>query len=340
MDNNVIFYHHSKQHFNIGDYLCTPKHYFNFKISTRDVSDEPKVLIIGGGTYNRSFGTDYINKYNVPINIGWGLGVTINRNDSQDLARIDQSITEALETFDACSTRDIDISKKYKKLHFVPCVSVMNNIVEIQSGKKTGIFLNADLKRTSVKTINKFRNSYKSDLIFSTNAINEIEFRHLFRQTDKIITNSYHVAYWGFLSGRNVAVIGYSSKFKSLIKLFDLDENNLLMYKKNNLNRLDDHIEKILNDNSYYQNVNDHIDYISEFRKTNISYAETLRNRAFLSNHKIITQNENSLYKRTLEINGIYGLLKKESKDQRNTKSNSNRKISRRLFRKLKNKFF
>lgn len=277
MSEKIFFYNHNNDHFNIGDFLCTPKHYFNFKLRPEKSNNLQDTLIIGGGTYNRSFGLNYINKYSKPINIGWGLGVTINKNNPHQVNNIREVISEALNIYDICSTRDNDIIKWNEKLLFVPCVSVMNDIIELPAGNKTGIFLNADKKRTNADTIKRYNHFESERLIFCTNAIDELEFRHFFSQTNKIITNSYHVAYWGLLSGRSVAITGYSSKFSSLIKLFNLDESMLLHYNKSDLTKIDNNISAFLKNGDYYQQLVNHRDYISEFRNRNIKFAEILR---------------------------------------------------------------
>ena len=53
-------------------------------------------------------------------------------------------------------------------------------------------------------------------------------FVDIFQNNQHIITNSYHAAYWGLLSGHNVTLLGYSSKFTSLLKIFNLDDNLLI----------------------------------------------------------------------------------------------------------------
>ncbi len=339
MANEVQFYHHNKKNFNIGDYLCTPSHYFNFKYFEPDLSNKPSALFVGGGTYNKSFGTDNINDYNFPVNIGWGLGITINNKNTQDLKKIRETISKALNIYDICSTRDKEISEMFENLYFVPCVSVMNNIVEVQTGTKTGIFLNDDKKRTSIDTINKFRYQNSRDIVFSTNAVNEIEFRYLFGQTNKIITNSYHVSYWGLLSGRSVAIIGYSSKFESLMKLFNLNKERLLTYKKNNLNLIDQHIELALNNNDYFQNIVDPKKYISEFRKINIKYADTLVERKLFSEFEIIQQDDNSLYKRSMEVHDHYELMNSNFRKVENSDYLSTKKKVKKIYKKIKRKF-
>ena len=340
MSEKIVYYHHNKDHFNIGDFLCTPKHYFNFTAGGKLNQKSGGVLILGGGTYNSSFGAEYVKNFHLPINIGWGLGVTIDRDNPEDLKRSKDSIAAAADLFDACSTRDIENAQLNGKLHFVPCVSVMSDIVELMPGNKTGIFLNADKYRTSIETIRHYSNGQNPGILFSTNAIDELEFRYLFSKTNQIITNSYHVAYWGLLSGRQVAVAGYSSKFSSLIKLFNLDESKLLRYDKNNLQGLDHHIEEVLNNPHYYQQVPNHRDYISEFRSINIKYAETLRDRNLVSGFELIEQNEASLYSRTIEIHGNYDLVKKEVNRTAKKESSSKHKMSRRIYQILKRKIF
>jgi hypothetical protein len=47
-------------------------------------------------------------------------------------------------------------------------------------------------------------------------------------RSQQIITNSFHGAYWGLLAGRSVALLGYSSNFRSLLQTLGLDPQRLL----------------------------------------------------------------------------------------------------------------
>jgi len=70
------------------------------------------------------------------------------------------------------------------------------------------------------------------ELMLATNAMRVAELQDIFSRSDKIITNSYHIAYWSLLSGGSVKLIGYSNKSKSLLEIFDLDSDALQIYPK------------------------------------------------------------------------------------------------------------
>lgn len=211
---NITFIHHANNT-NIGDLLCSPKHYFDFE-SADDL------VVVGGGASNNFF-CGRAREQPARVRIVWGVGQSW-RFDQKRWAT-DAMIKSALRcwTYDVQSTRDPELSSR--SLPLVPCVSVFHPVTELPLGTETGVFLNAsDSVSGCIET--------KDIGIVATNDISGAELPRFFGRTRTIITNSYHGAYWGLLSGRSVHIIGYSSKFTSLAALFGFPESSVLRVVK------------------------------------------------------------------------------------------------------------
>lgn len=71
-ENGIRFFHHNPPRGNIGDYLCSPRHYFEFDPAISGLN------IIGGGVYV-DMGVRFIKKHGLdPAHtILWGVGESI-----------------------------------------------------------------------------------------------------------------------------------------------------------------------------------------------------------------------------------------------------------------------
>lgn len=110
---------------------------------------------------------------------------------------------------------------KTDNMRFVPCPSVFHPIVDIPPGDQTVLIVGGS------DTIDRDVSSVSCSVALPLES-----YKECFTKADKVITNSYHTAYWSLLSGRKVKLIGYSSKFTSLLKIFDIDSSNVIMYPK------------------------------------------------------------------------------------------------------------
>lgn len=194
---------------NLGDYLSSPRHYFDF------VSERPAV-IVGGGASNNFFAKRALRMSGVRILWGVGQSWPFGTGPSQ-LDVLSKSIFRRL-AYHRASTRDPGLVSS--TLPLVPCVSVFNPITEIPPGEAVSVFVNRnpavsagvdDLRQELATSGNNFE--------VHTNALSIEDFTSAFARSRTVITNSYHAAYWGLLSGREVHIIGYSSKFTSLAEL-------------------------------------------------------------------------------------------------------------------------
>lgn len=233
----IEFIHRQPPRPNLGDHLCSPKHYYDFVA-------EPSagtVAVIGGGAYT-DFAVGVARTSKHDHRILWGVGRSLStHNPPLDLAAIDR-------LFDFCSTRDPEWALNGIKL--VPCASVFHPICDVMPGARTGLFLNAS-PTTSGERIDDLlreRAARQADLVVATNAMPEPAFVRAFTETSCLVTNSYHVAYWGLLSGRAVTVIGYSSKFSSVLRLFEQDPNSVIQYRKGDSDALAAAIDQALSE--------------------------------------------------------------------------------------------
>ena len=128
----VRFLHYSDTG-NIGDYLCSPRHYFDF-------ASDRSVLIVGGGASNNFF-CGRARKQRADVRIAWGIGQSWTLGD--DASPLDRLIKAAKRrlTYTKASTRDPLLA--FDQLPLVPCVSVFHPVTEIAPGTDVGIFVNA-----------------------------------------------------------------------------------------------------------------------------------------------------------------------------------------------------
>jgi polysaccharide pyruvyl transferase WcaK-like protein len=100
-------------------------------------------------------------------------------------------------------------------------------------------------------------------------------FMEAFATVRRLVTNSYHVAYWGLLSGRPVTLIGYSSKFTSLMRLLHLDPTALIPYTRGDGDALARAVAEALSAPSRLF-LKNYASRRQEFCELNIRYSEAL----------------------------------------------------------------
>lgn len=272
-ESKVRFIHHKPKQGNIGDNLCSPKHYIDF--STNKI-----INIIGGGVFNQ-LGLEQINLYKLDPNrtILWGAGQSI-ANDNQP-----KKITHTLYPF--WGVRDID---SVDDEHFLPCVSCMHPMLNTPlHAQNTLLFLNFDKKITqhsSLKSIQNLAKQYNHILLY--NNCTEIEFQEALSKSSHIITNSFHGAYWGLLSGRSVALIGYSSKFYSLYRMFSLNTDLILKSQRGNIDEL---INKIhfASTNDQYVCANQPSEFRKKFIQRQLNFINNLKKSSLFEKIEIKT---------------------------------------------------
>ena len=237
------------QQYNIGDDFCTPDKYFK-------IESDQNLFVIGGGAYV-DYGIKRLKKLNIDPKrtIAWGLG-------NSDKKIIDNKVT-TLPYLDWCSRDYGQVTSD----RFVPCVSCFNRqILQEPKSNNTLVFINAN---------EKVSGDINLDHSIITNSMSIDQFIPQWTHADKIITNSYHGIYWSLLTGRSVMPFGYSSKFFTVMKMFEkeLPENNF--YKIKNKTELNDLLIRAL-ENPDYISVKNHNLFLDRFRSMNFQFAMSL----------------------------------------------------------------
>ncbi len=230
MKGRVDFLHYDKTG-NIGDLLCSPRHYFDFE-AARDT------VIVGGGASN-SFFASRARRHRARLRVGWGIGQSWRFEDPPGFVKRTVSDLKRRFCYDRVSTRDLSLATP--KLALVPCVSVFHEIPGIPCGGDVGVFLNANKAvsgRVAADT-GALEAAYQRPVLRAVNVGDVAAFADAFGRTGLLITNSYHAAYWGLLSGREVHVIGYSSKFVNLLALFGYGPERVIAVERGNVEELE-----------------------------------------------------------------------------------------------------
>ena len=270
----ITFVHHKPQIFNIGDYLCSPKHYFYF------INPINNLYIIGGGIYP-SFARKYLKKNNLKKDqvILWGIGESNSKNFIPQKLKMDKDFLQV-------GIRDvISVEQEY----FLPCVSCLHPILDLEIlGRGTVLFLNADIEVTTNTDSNFYQELLdKNNWSIAFNNCTEEELIDILQNNQHIITNSYHGAYWGLLSGHNVTLLGYSSKFSSLLKIFNLDDNLLIKITRGDNSSILEVLKNINNLDNSYKLVDSKL-VLKEFRNKNIDFINSLKEKSIISDFKLI----------------------------------------------------
>lgn len=260
----VRFLHYSDTG-NIGDYLCSPRHYFDF-------TSDRSVLIVGGGASNNFF-CGRARKQRADVRIAWGIGQSWTLGDeASPLDRLIKSAKRRL-TYVKASTRDPLLA--FDQLPLVPCVSVFHPVTEIAPGTEVGIFVNAHEQVSGGDTLSgDCASAFGSRAFVATNALAPDEFMRAFGRAGTIVTNSYHAAYWGLLSGRKVHIIGYSSKFVNLAALFGFPPTSIVSVDRGDGLALNRAIARCADRAALQLAAPDRVK--SQFRKHNLDFARSL----------------------------------------------------------------
>lgn len=289
----VNFVHNWPSTFNVGDFLCSPRHYFDFTCLPPEESGFARITVVGGGAFN-DLGSQAAIDCGGQCNVAWGIGRSIRFADR------DRAVKPTADNFDVAGWRDPDLCATGANL--VPCASVFHDITDISPGSETGIFLNANPAASGVGDV-PARNA---NFATGTNALGEAELCARFARTGKIVTNSYHIAYWGFLSGREVAVIGYSSKFASLLELFGLPAT-VIEYERGNGDGLRQAVEEALRAQSWLR-LERPEQTKDALRSLNLAFAERLVRHRLFSSIRPVGSSLERTRRREVEIWSYYEL--------------------------------
>jgi hypothetical protein len=299
MKENILFLRNRPRYFNLGDFLCTPMHYFDFSCNAYEsaffLKNKPHKVILGGGAFNDlGLGQNVDHKKTVL----WGVGSSVHGRDSKPTQGDD--LPYALY-----GLRDPDAVSDPAKL--LPCVTCLHPLVQLPAGKDTGVFLNFDQGVTDLHTLRNDPFFRDNDLQIFTNFMNELRFMKAFSGCRRIITNSYHVSYWSLLSGREVAIVGYSSKFRSLMKLVGLNPDSLNYYDTSNQAALKQGIRETLGNQLFHQ-VPRFAEIRNSFVEKNIRFAEQCKAIGFVADAKLRAHSPLTMMGRNLKYAAFQGM--------------------------------
>ena len=211
--NTVIL--HRPDSTNSGDYYSNPSLYFdlgNVKVldikdprSVDKIKDKSNVIIGGGGLVrHRKFDSHIIeavnqkNRFNSLIL--WGAGHNYRPKEETE----DWHDPNYLDKFDAVGIRDFYQERQHQ---WVPCVSCMHPIFDKSFNVEHDTVYYVHQMNKKIREGNLEGVTYQYNNIDFENAI------EFLGSSRKIITDSYHGAYWGMLLGKDVTVVSWSTKF-------------------------------------------------------------------------------------------------------------------------------
>jgi len=270
----LLFLHHQPARGNIGDELCSPKHYFDM------VPAASGVTVVGGGVFT-DFGLKRLKILRrLPSRaVLWGTGISV-----RDSSATVEQITSLPYAF--WGVRDGD---RVDEAHFLPCVSCFHSMLDapVQETGSTLLFINVDPKVSSVGALDELRHmAAERGWQFLLNNCNESDLSVALAEARHVVTNSFHGTYCGLLAGRRVTSIGYSSKFISLMRVMGLDPLMLVPVRRGSQDSLVNAVRDIDNDSRALQ-LDDHLAVKYEFRARNRSFSERLEESSLFSSVRL-----------------------------------------------------
>lgn len=257
---NVRFVHQKPRHYNLGDDLCSPKHYFEFRASLGVVN------ILGGGVQSNFYlDKSKFLRLDPERTILWGVGQSV-KGDCRPgkIPRL---------PYRFWGLRDGD---SVREENFLPCVSCLHPMLDVPEIDDTQVllFVNFDPQITTGAVRARISELFPKVRVLYNNCSWQ-EFSDALRETSHIVTNSFHGSYWGLLSGRHVSLIGYSSKFFSLIRMLGLDPGRVIKVERGGEQDLVDGICLAMRE-SHYQRLENARSCRDRFRMINLDFAGRL----------------------------------------------------------------
>ncbi|MBB3710873.1 hypothetical protein FHS00_000426 [Limimaricola variabilis] len=218
---------------NIGDILCSPRHYFDFSFE-----GPGRVLVVGGGAIPDPLAADGGNEFAHRLVWATGASRPFYPRPKDRIRAIQHRLREGASQRrwpDALvGSRDPDAAGA----DALPCPSCFHEVCDTPRGAGIGVILNAN-PRVSGGGLPDWLGQEHPGLLLGSNAISEADLLAFFGATRRIVTNSYHMAYWSLLSGGEVAILGHSSKLASLLTLFGLDPQQIHRYPQADYRRME-----------------------------------------------------------------------------------------------------
>lgn len=199
---------HVRDTLNVGDRWSCPMEYFSFPgylVAFADLRDPPDiapdVVIYGGGSITAS---PFFRRWDCPT-IAWGVGHTERQQPWHEKMLAEHQRAAGL--CDVYFPRDWMIDLKNR----VPCASCMHPAFDefIDTKPKHDVVRYSAARRVEVQA--------PADAPHMTNEGGDIETAVRFIASGrKVVTSSYHGAYWAQLLGREVELVSWGSKFHYL----------------------------------------------------------------------------------------------------------------------------
>lgn len=215
---------------NFGDKTSTPIHYFDFpgfeKEATSLHLDNLKeynlsdyyVIVGGGGILSMpDFRSSYEHLFNShpKFTAAWGAGYHGVPRYDYDMNQVSKEAKfDSHETnFDLHSTRDICF---LGQTNWVPCASSMFEGFDMEVTKKReiGAFLHAEMNPSLMTEFHKMDHLYNDPQVEWKDTLPHFEkIIRFFKESELIVTNSFHGMYWAVMAKVPVIALAFSTKF-------------------------------------------------------------------------------------------------------------------------------
>jgi hypothetical protein len=120
-----------------------------------------------------------------------------------------------------------------------------------------------------------------------TNRAPEEKFIDIWSKSSKVITNSYHGAYWSLLAGKEVSLFGYSVKFNSLLHSFGILDT-FPIFKKGSQRELMMATQAAMSKNCNYLILQNSRSILESYREKQINFANHLKEISLIKNYDLI----------------------------------------------------
>lgn len=200
---------HVRNTFNCGDRYSSPLEYFDFPGHEVEIADlynppdyKPDVVIYGGGSI---VAAPEFKRWKGSLQVAWGVGH--HERDKPWEEKMIAAHKEAAKKCDLYFPRD-----PIKGFPTVPCASCMHPVFDKPVPQKDGIVRYSAARRIRVEG--------PANTPHMSNEDGSIEEAVDFLASgSRIITSSYHGAYWARLLGKKARVEAWGSKFEYLPRL-------------------------------------------------------------------------------------------------------------------------
>lgn len=200
---------HVRNTFNAGDLASCPADYFEFpghEVVKADMGNPPDIkpdlVIYGGGSIIAS--PDF-KRWPGALMVAWGVGHNEREKPWGD--KMIAAHREAANKCDLYFPRD-----PLRGFHLVPCASCMHKVFDEEFPPRDGIVRYSAARRVKVEEPDDAPHRTNEDCTI-VDAVN------FFARSSRVVTSSYHGAYWAKLLGKKYRTVPWGSKFEYLPNL-------------------------------------------------------------------------------------------------------------------------